>query len=148
MEYNTSAKGPDIALMNRLTAAAQKADDLLASCDVKPMGCSELITVLKEYVRLRYLLEESDIQEDEHFGYLGEVSLARSLGMPVEMVRKTEMDSKCEGTSSSMTKKILLILSLGKALGIQTCPERNAEVTTVTELAEYVYELLQERNGE
>ena len=147
MEYNTSAKGPNIELKNRLETSADKANELLTRCNVASMDKDKLAQTLREYVRLRYLLEESDMQENDHFNYLGEVSLARGLGLSVDAVRKSELDSKCEGTSSTMAKKILLIIALGKTLGIETDPERNADITTIAELADYIYEILNRKGG-
>ena len=112
------------------------------------MDKDKLAQTLREYVRLRYLLEESDMQENDHFNYLGEVSLARGLGLSVDAVRKSELDSKCDGTSSTMAKKILLIIALGKTLGIETDPERNADITTIAELADYIYEILNRKGGQ
>lgn len=148
MEYNTSAKGPNVELKNRLEASANKANELLIRRNVTSMDKDELAQTLREYVRLRYLLEESDMQENDHFNYLGEVSLARGLGLSVDAVRKSELDSKCEGTSSTMAKKILMIIALGKTLGIETDPERNADITTIAELADYIYEILNRKGGQ
>lgn len=142
MEYNTSAKGPDLELKNRLEEAAREADRLLVERRATTASEEELVDILREYVRLRYLLKPGDICQEDNFNYLGELSLARSLGMSVDRVRKTELDSKCEGTSSSMTKKILLIIALGKALGISTDPESNAEITTISDLARELHERL------
>ena len=148
MEYNTSAKGPNIELKNRLETSANEANELLLKHDVVAMSKDELTQILREYVRLRYLLDESDMQENDHFNYLGEVSLARGLGLSVDAVRKSELDSKCEGTSSTMTKKILLIIALSRTLEIETDPERNADITTIDKLADYIYEILHRRSGQ
>ena len=139
MEYNVSAKGPNLELKMRLEKAASEADKVLADKKATTASEEELVGILVEYVRLRYLLKPDDIDPSDSFNYLGELSLARSLGRSVEQVRKTELDSKCEGTSSSMTKKILLIIALGKALRISTDPERNAEITTINDLACELY---------
>ena len=47
-----------------------------------------------------------------------------------------------------MAKKILLIIALGKTLGIETDPERNADITTIAELADYIYEILNRKGGQ
>lgn len=139
MEYNTSAKGPNLELKKRLDEAARDADRLLIEKGAATADEEELVDILREYVRLRYLLKPGDISQEDGFNYLGELSLARSLDVPIDQVRKTELDSKCEGTSSSMTKKILLIIALGKALNVSTDPESNAEITTIDELARELY---------
>ena len=65
--------------------------------------------------------------------------------MSIEAVRKNELDSKCEGTSSSMTKKILLTIALNKALEIDIDAETTADITTITELCDAVRAQLLQR---
>ena len=47
-----------------------------------------------------------------------------------------------------MTKKILLVVALGKALGIKTDPDRNADITTISELSHEVRAILDAQGGE
>lgn len=148
MEYNTTARGPNIELKNRLEEASRAADELLVSQDAAHADEARLHEILKEYVRIRFLLTEEDVAESEHFKYLGELSIARGLGVSTDKVRKTELDSKCAGTSSAMTKKILLVVALGKALGIKTDPDRNADITTISELSHEVRAILDAQGGE
>lgn len=145
MEYNVSARNPNHALKKKVADAASRADSLFESWD--PQGNDEhsLCETVKEYVRLRYLLEPEDMLETEHLNHLGEASIARSLGMSIEAVRKNELDSKCEGTSSSMTKKILLTIALNKALRIDIDAETTADITTITELCDAVRAQLLQR---
>lgn len=144
MEFNVSARNPNFALKERLTAAAAEANKLF---DDLPPNVDEqtLRNAVREYVRIRYLLEPQDLAESEYFQQLGETSLARGLGMPVETVRKTEFDSKCENTSSTQAKKILLVIALGKRLSISFKPDTTADITTISELCDETYRLLAER---
>ena len=111
-------------------------------------ACDEaaLCAALREYVRVRYLLGPHDLEESDHLNYLGELSLARSFDMSVEEIRRTEVDAKCENTSSSMTKKILLVIALNQVLQIDISPEATAELTTIGELCQEAWRQLQGRS--
>lgn len=145
MEYNVSARNPNHALKKRVTDAAAQADSLLESWDPHESNEHSLCETVREYVRLRYLLEPEDMLETEYLNHLGEASIARGLGVSIEQVRRNELDSKCEGTSSSMTKKILLVIAINKALGIDIDAETTANVTTITELCDAVRAQLEQR---
>ena len=134
MEYN-SARGVNTELRDRIQAAGKRADTLMAQTCAGSPSFEELVEAVKEYTRIRYLLEPEDMKEDA-MRYLGELSLARGLGMPVEQVRRTELDTKCKDTSSEMTKKILLVISLNKALGINIDETQTAEITSISAIAE------------
>ncbi|MBE6472315.1 MAG: hypothetical protein E7Z99_01855 [Coriobacteriaceae bacterium] len=134
MEYD-SARGINTELRDRIQAAGKRADALMAQTCAGSPSFEELVVAVKEYTRIRYLLEPEDMKEDV-MRYLGELSLARGLGMPVEQVRRTELDTKCKDTSSEMTKKILLVISLNKALGINIDETQTAEITSMSAIAE------------
>lgn len=146
MEYNISARETNEALKKRLQEAALHAETVLLSfvdADRTPEGVRAAV---REYVRIRYLLEEGDLVSDS-LNYLGEASLARGLGMTIDQVRRSELDSKCENTSSSMTKKILLIIALNKVLGIDIDSDRTADIATLTELGDEVFFQLEKKNA-
>lgn len=137
MEYNISARKPNMELKKKLAEAAEQANKLVSDIDFSHMDFDKTRDILREYIRIRYLLEPSDMISDS-LNYLGEASLSRSLGMPIEEVRASELDAKCENTSSSMTKKILLVIALNSALGIDINAEATANIATVSELCEEV----------
>lgn len=138
VEYNTSAKGPNKVLMERIKQANEQANLLLASELPIPSDKAALRTIIAKYVQIRYLLTDEDMQVTEHFNGLGEISLSRGLGLPVEVIRTSELDAKCQGTSSAMSKKILLVIALNKLLGITIDATTTADITTVTQLAHEV----------
>lgn len=134
MEYN-SARGVNVELRDRIQAAGKQADALMSKTCAGNPSFEELVAAVKEYTRIRYLLEPEDMEHDA-MRHLGELSLARGLGMSVDQVRKTELDSKCENTSSEMTKKILLVIALNKAMGINITDTQTAEITSMNAIAE------------
>lgn len=138
MEYNVSARKPDHALKERMRDAAARADALISAHPLKHADETTACEIVGEYLRIRYLLEPSDMRQTAYLNRLGEMSVARGLGISVEAVRKNELDSKCEGTSSSMTKKILLVIALNKALGIDIDADTTANIVTVADLCHAV----------
>lgn len=141
MEYNISARKPNMELKQKLTEAAEQANSLMIGMDLSHMDFNDTRDALREYIRIRYLLEPSDMTSDS-LSYLGEASLSRSLGMPIEEIRASELDAKCENTSSSMTKKILLVIALNSVLGIDIDATATADIATVSELCEEVRQQL------
>ena len=146
MEYNISARKTNEELKERLQTAAKRADCALNSLLESDSSKDGVRRAVSEYVRIRYLLEPEDMVSDA-LNYLGEASLSRGLGIPVEQVRKSELDSKCENTSSSMTKKILLVIALNKALGIDIDSTRTADIVTLSELCDEVFMLLERKSA-
>ncbi len=146
MEYNISARNTDHLLKERINKAAESANALLAATVREACDEAALCAALREYVRVRYLLGPHDLEESDHLNYLGELSLARSFDMSVEEIRRTELDAKCENTSSSMTKKILLVIALNQVLQIDISPEATAELTTIGELCQEAWRQLQGRS--
>jgi hypothetical protein len=81
----------------------------------------------------------------DHFNGLGEISIAKALGKGRSSIAGIDLEAKCNGTSSVMTKKILLIIFLNNALNIHIDPQVSAEITDIRHLAETVFEALQNR---
>ena len=96
--------------------AAAKADALLLTLDVRSSEKAQY-ELIKEFIRIRYLLKPEDMT-DESFNYLGEASLARSIGIPLSEVFEKDTNSLCGSDSASMTKKLLLVKAANATLGI------------------------------
>ena len=133
MEYN-SARGVNTALRDRVQRAGREADTLMTDVLSKNPGFDQLVETVKEYTRVRYLLEPEDMVHAA-MRHLGELSLARGLNMPIEKIRSSELDSKCKNTSSEMPKKILLVIALNKVMGINIDETQTAEITSLNEIA-------------
>lgn len=146
MEYNISARNTNTALKQKLAEAAEAADAVFAGVDLSHTSFENTYDLIMSYIRIRYLLKEEDMASDS-LNYLGEASLSRTLGKPIEEIRTSELDAKCENTSSSMTKKILLIIALNKALGIDIDADSTANIATVTELCAEVRRQLDARSA-
>lgn len=115
MEYNISARNTDHLLKEAHNKAAESANALLAATRAGSLRRSR---ALRSPARIRArpgtCWALTTWRKATHLNYLGELSLARSFDMSVEEIRRTELDAKCENTSSSMTKKILLVIALNR----------------------------------
>ena len=98
-----------------------------------------------EYVRVRYFLKPEDLAL-EHFNALGQMSIARSTGLDLTEVLAADLNVKCDAASSSLTKKILLMIALNRALQLELSPEESAEITTLSELADVISHVILGRN--
>lgn len=80
----------------------------------------EIERLLRAYVQARFFLEEEDLAL-ETFNALGHMSIARTTGMD---------------PASVLTKKILLIIALNRALNLEISPEEAVGITTLPALIE------------
>lgn len=94
----------------------------------------ELWSNLQRYVQSKYQLHKEDLALDG-FNALGQMSVARSLGRTPTELEMIEMKSKCNGTSPSLTKKLLLFISLKRDIGLKLEPEETPDITKLSELA-------------
>lgn len=59
--------------------------------------------------------------------------------MSKELVREFDLAKSCDGATSAMAKKVLLLLSIQRELDIQIPAEQAAKDITLTQLAELVW---------
>lgn len=89
---------------------------------------------LKQYIRLRYLLDDDPYWSDDLNEY-SKYSIKKMTEKTGGEVKLRDLGINCAGASSAMTKRLLLIISLRKGLEIDLDPEAAASVETVHELA-------------
>ncbi len=121
---------------NRHMAAAHAAAVL-----ENPRDFQSVYRHTRGYLFCKYFLDEAETDEDDiiRLGNLGSEKLANLRKGGLEFVDKSV---GCTSVASSVTKKALLVLSLGKALGLQFDPDRIAETLTVTQWAQLIQEQL------
>ena len=76
---------------------------------------------------------------------MGELSIARMLGKDISEIKGIDLEAKCNGTSSVMTKKILLFMFMNKELGIAISAEDAANSYTLQDLSILAFEQLSKR---
>lgn len=95
----------------------------------------EIERLLRAYVQVRFFLEEEDLAL-ETFNALGHMSIARTTGMDPASVLTADLSVRCDSSSSVLTKKILLIIALNRALNLEISPEEAVGITTLPALIE------------
>lgn len=98
---------------------------------------------LKSYIRLRYLLDDDPYWSDGLDEYT-KYSIKKIMERSGDEVKLRDLGINCAGASSAMTKRLLLIISLRKGLGIDLDPEAAASVETVYELASLLQSALRQ----
>lgn len=98
---------------------------------------------LKSYIRLRYLLDDDPYWSDDLDEYT-KYSIKKIMERSGDEVKLRDLGINCAGASSAMTKRLLLIISLRKGLGIDLDPEAAASVKTVYELASLLQSALRQ----
>jgi len=147
MEYNTTPKTIDRALEKRYQQADADARIIakaLASTPPNDVNQPNVYTAIREITRIKYLLDRKDMVTD-YFNGLGELSIAKALGKDRTAIAGIDLEAKCNGTSSVMTKKILLIIFLNNTLDIRIDPHTSAEITDIDRLSEIVFQALRDR---
>ena len=104
----------------------------------------EFEKLLRDYTMARFLLPE-DTGEDM-IDRLAAVSIARIYQIPAEKLMQTDKPSGCTYATSVSDKKVLLILSLQKALGVKLDGAQTVKIKTLTQLAKCLWERIHYHN--
>ena len=101
-------------------------------------GAIDFQTVYKavsDYIRYKFELQSGDMNEDNLIA-LAEVSLMRIAGQARHILAQKD----CHGVTSSMDKKILLLMTLQKDVGIHIPISEYPRMATVTGLSRVIFE--------
>lgn len=93
-----------------------------------------------EVVWHKFLLEQKPDPEDD-ITELAMVSTNRTLMLAEGNLDAADISAGCLEADTTDTKKILLILMLKRRLKVDLRPEMTAEIETVSQLCEKIYEL-------
>lgn len=130
--------------MNRLQESRAAAEALLNQIKKTESPSREELRVLVDrYAKTRFMTE--DLTETEDIAALAAESIARIYKIPQEKLLETDKPSGCTYATSVADKKILLILSISKALGVRLKPEKSTKIRTLTQLSDELYEALKEK---
>lgn len=92
--------------------------------------------ILSKYILL------GDVTDVYNLTELAELSVAKTIRMPKEESRQLDGAHSCEGTTSAMNKKVLLLMALQKGLGIKFLPDTTADLTDTRQITQEVWHLL------
>ena len=93
------------------------------------------------FILSKYILLD-DVTDVYNLTELAELSVAKTIRMPKEESRQLDGAHSCEGTTSAMNKKVLLLMALQKGLGIKFLPDTTADLTDTRQIAQEVWHLL------
>ena len=63
-----------------------------------------------------------------------------------DVIRNLDQATPCDHATSESTKKVLLLYAVQTDLGLKPAAEKLAKVETLTELTDYVYDSLKNKN--
>lgn len=104
----------------------------------------EFEKILRNYTMARFLLPE-DTGGNE-IDSLAAASIARIYQIPAEKLMQTDKPSGCTYATSVSDKKVLLILSLQKALGVKLDSAQTVKIKTLTQLSKCLWERIHYHN--
>ena len=97
---------------------------------------------LKEYLRIRLLLEETDMESD-HLKTIIEINLEKQEKLLRSGVKLEDVLAPgCAGITGAAAKKIYLFLTIQTLLGIRLDEMQTPYIETIQELADAVIQLL------
>ena len=89
---------------------------------------------LKEYIRLKFLIEDDPFWDDD-IAAVAAYSIRKTIEQSGDPAKLSDLGINCAGAASATTKHLLLVLSLQKGLGVRLDPDDVAAAGTVHSLA-------------
>ena len=99
--------------------------------------------LLKRYIGCKYLLDESEMASED-IASLSKASVDKLLATHRKETLQ-DVSSVCAGSSSASTKKVLLIMSIQKGLGIRFDAKISGSIKTIDDLTREVCSRLRNR---
>ena len=121
-----------------------RAEEILKQLKEKKFTYEEFETFLRAYTMARFLLPE-DTAGDE-IDRLAAASIARIYQIPAEKLIQTDKPSGCTYATSVSDKKVLLILSVQKAVGVKLDSSETVKIKTLTQLTKCLWERIHYHN--
>ena len=129
-------------IITRLLRAHTAADNHLSALlsFVHP-DLAEVNARVRTYVFLRFMLEEQEYP-NATFDQLAKLSIAQAAHVAPELVMELDKSRDCVGSTSLMSKKVLLLRGIEKTLHITLPAMRSAEIVTLEDLGMLIWEQL------
>lgn len=121
-----------------MESADTRARTIVAELRDPQMSERQFDEAVHEYMRCKFLLEPAECTTDDLLD-LSEISIQKMLLENDRSVKLSQASATCTDQSSTDVKKVLLSLSLQRALGISLSPEESARTETVSQLASTLY---------
>ena len=131
-----------LTLKDRLDIAAADAQAALDLITGSELARDEFRAQVRRYTLAKFFLTEEEAQSTgtEDILKLANESVEKLLRQNDKSVKLAEGSTTCTNQSSTDIKKVLLSLTLQRALGIRFTPEESAECETITQLADALFD--------
>lgn len=127
-------------LIKRSRAAA--ASQMNALKAAKRLDSPTVDGYLRSYILHKYLLTEEELPKGEIFADIVQASLAKSMKVSKDLVEQFDRAQSCDGTTSAMAKKILLIMAIQRELGITLDETACARIGTLSDFTQLVFDTM------
>ena len=130
-----------MTLKERLDIAAADAEEALALITSGKLEREEFADQVRRFTLDKFFLTEDEVRAagTEDLLELANVSVEKMLRNADKSVKLAEGSTTCTNQSSTDIKKVLLSLTLQRALGVKFTPEYAAELETIGQLADALY---------
>lgn len=136
------------ALKDRLMANREQAGQQIIYIKEHPgLDAAALHEHIYEYVLYKYNLS-GEVRDVYVLNDLAELSVAKALKLSREQAVAFDNKGTCDGTTSAMNKKVLLLMAVQRELDIRFPPLETAKITTTQLLADAVRRELAAKQAE
>ena len=131
-----------MTLKERLDIAALDAEAALRQLLSGDLDREGFRREVRAFTLAKFFLTEDEVAEagTEELLKLAEVSVVKMLRNADKSVKLAEGSTTCTNQSSTDIKKVLLSMTLQRALGVKFAPEYSADLETITQLADALFD--------
>lgn len=131
-----------ITLKDRLDIAAKDAEIAQGKIASGTLNREAFRQEVRNYTLAKFFLTEDEVQAlgTEDILKLADESVEKLLSQNDKSVKLAEGSTTCTNQSSTDIKKVLLSLTLQRALNVRFTPEQSADLETITQLADALFD--------
>ena len=131
-----------MTLKERLDIAALDADAALKHLLEDDLNRDEFRREVRAFTLAKFFLTEEECAREgtEELLKLANASVEKMLRNADKSVKLAEGSTTCTNQSSTDIKKVLLSMTLQRSLGVKFTPEYSANLETITQLADALYD--------
>ena len=131
-----------MTLKERFDIAAQDAQEALEALQACDLERDEFRALVRRFTLAKFFLTEEEVAAagTEDLLKLANESVEKILRENDRSVKLAEGSTTCTNQSSTDIKKVLLSLTLQRALNVRFTPEESANLETITQLADALFD--------
>lgn len=126
-------------LKERLDEAGAVADEALCALKDACLDRAQFEAQVRRFTLAKFFLDEGECASDNIFE-LAEASIEKLLALNDKSIKLAQGSNTCTNQSSTDIKKVLLSLTLQRELGVKFTPQQSAELETVAQLADALFD--------